>query len=195
MKTKTITSILFIILFVFAGKSIAQNSIVTSGIFLTASDFKKNKLIQEADCENDKEKFKTNDFFSKSSFDVLYKGKKTTYQKKDIYAFRDCENNVWRFYNNKEYQIIETKALYLYTIKKIVVNGGVIEKDPIYYFSSDADGDIKELNIDNLKLTYPNNQTFRNMIDSEFQTDEAIYSYDHKHKMYLVNYLFIQSKK
>jgi hypothetical protein len=192
---KTITSIVFLMLLIFTEKSIAQDTTFTSGVFLTVKDYQNNKLIQEADCDNNKEKFKTNALISKSTFDVIYKGLKTTYQKNDIYAYRDCEHNVWRFYNNKEYKIMESKSIYVYSMRKVAMDGGVIEKKSVYYFSSSASGDIKELTIDNLKLTYPNNHVFNNMLDEEFVEDKPVHSYDFVHEMYKVNYLFIQSKK
>lgn len=87
-------------------------------------------------------------------------------------------------------------------IKKIVLNGITAEKDPVYYFSNGVDGEIKELNIDNLRLTYPNNQSFGNMLEAEFNSnkeannsDKLVHSYNVAHKMYRVNYLFNQSKK
>lgn len=184
------------------GENTAQTTTVSSGVYLTIDDYKKNKLIEEAECTNQKEKFERHDFFSRKEFVVINKGKKTTYQKKDIYAYRDCENKVWRFYNDKEYEILETKDIYIYSIKKVVLNGITVEKDPVYYFSDGANGEVKELIIDNLKLVYLNNKIFQNMLEAEFNSnkeavnsDKAIHSYDFTHKMYKVNYLFSQSKK
>ena len=198
-----LTSILMsLFLFSLVGKSGAQTTNVISGIYLTKDDFKSNKLIEEAECKNEKEKFERHDFFSRQEFVVINKGKTVAYQKKDIYAYRDCENTVWRFYNNKEYEILETKSIYIYRREQIVMNGIAIEKDPVYYFSNGCGGDVKELSIENLKLTYSTNQAFRNMLDAEFKSnkdatnlDPDIYLYDVLHKMYKVNYLFDQSKK
>jgi len=196
MKIHTLLILIVLLFFLIIEKSNAQDAtIVLSGIFLTAKDYQNNKLIQDADCENDEQKFKTYNFFSKSTFDVLYKGKTTTYKKKDIYAYRNCHNEVWRFYKNKEYQIKETTAMYIYSVNKVVVDGGVIEMEPIYYFSTAADDEIKVLTIHNLKQEYPNNKKYHNMLDAEFSSDKAIQSYDFTNKMYVVNYLLIKSKK
>ena len=186
------------------GKIGGQTNIVTinSGVYVTVNDYKTNKLIEEAECTNEKEKFERHDIFSRPSFVVINKGKKTTYVKNDIYAYRDCENRVWRFYDNKEYEILEPKKIFIYRRSKILLNGLTIEKDPIYYFSSGADGEVKELSLENLKLTFSNNKTFCNILDAEFNsnkeilnTDKEIHSYDLSHKMYKVNYLLNQSKK
>ena len=185
----------FLFFFSFLEKNTAQTSIISSGVYVTIEDFKNNRLIEEADCKNNKEKIERHDFFSKQEFVVINKGKKLTYQKKDIYAYRDCENKTWRFCDNKEYQILETKVIYIYSLRKIVLNGATIEKDAVYYFSNGPSGEIKELSISNLKVVYPNNQVFHNMLDAEFNSDKAIQSYDVENKMYKVNYLLIQSKK
>ena len=148
MRIKPSVYVFFLILTSFIEKSIAQDTIVSSGIFLTAKDFQKNILMEEADCGNGSEKFKTNDFFSRGSFGVINKGRKITYKKSNIYAYRNCDNKVWRFYDNEEYQILESKGIYIYDIRRIVFNAGAIEKDRIYYFSIGPNGDIKELSME-----------------------------------------------
>lgn len=192
---KTNLTLAFLIFFISFGKCIAQTTNVSSGVFITVNDYKNDKLMLEADCQKEQEKFKTNPIFSKYTFDIIYKGKTITYQKNDLYAYRDCGNNVWRFFDNKEYKILETKDIYLYSINKLVIDGGTIEKEPRYYFSVGASGEINALTVDNLKLAYPKNKIFHNMINEEFKADKAVNSYDILHKMYVVNYLLNQSKK
>lgn len=195
---KKISILVYALLIIFTNFIIAQTNAVTSGVYPTLESFVNNKLLEEADCKNDKEKFEKHDFLSQSFFTVINKGKKTVYQKKDIYAYRDCDNNVWRFYNNKEYQIVEKKAIYIYKLRKVVLNGITVEKEPVYFFSKEPSGDIKELTINNLKAAYPANKTFHNMLDSEFDSEreeKTIHSYDKEHKMFKVNYLFIMSNK
>lgn len=179
-------------------KSNAQDTMVTSGVFINVEDYQNNKLTLEASCKNEEEKFKTDYVFSRSSFDVIYKGKEVNYRKKDLYAYRDCKNEVWRFFDNKEYEIMETKDIYIYSLKKyilVVIDGGTIAKEPIYFFSKGPDGEIKELTIDNLKSVYPDNKKFHTILDSEIKAEKDVYAYDFKHKMYKVNYLFSLSKK
>lgn len=178
------------------GISKAQTTTVTSGVFLTSKEYKKNKLIEEADCENDKEKFERHDLFSRQEFVVLHKGKKITFFKKDIYAYRDCENRVWRFYNDKEYQIVEPKSIYVYTAKKTVLGiVPTIEKEPTYYFSRGPDGEIKELTLENIKMVFADNLVFLNMITIELSSNKVIHEFDAEHKMYRINFIYKQSIK
>lgn len=175
----------------------AQDSIVKSGIYVTLDDFKNNHLIEESACTKDHGEFKKHDMFNRDHFDVIIKGVKKTFKKSSIYAYRDCNNKLWRFYDNREFELIEQKNICIYKISKVVMNGLTIEKDPIYYFSKGLSGEIKELSIDNIKKAYSNNKTFCNLIDSEFSNDDlnrAIHRYDFTNKMYRVNYLLIQSE-
>lgn len=70
----------------------AQTHIVSSGIYLTTEDFQNDKLIEEEECKKDHEEFKKHDFFTRETFDVIYKGKKKTFFKNSIFAYRDCNN-------------------------------------------------------------------------------------------------------
>jgi hypothetical protein len=192
--------LILLILFIFflRGKFFAQTHLVTSGIYLTANDLRNNHLIEEEECKKDHEEFKKHDFFSKQTFDVIYKGKKTTFQKNQIFAYRDCDNKTWRFYENKEYEILEKLDIYIYKLSKVVLNGMTVEKDPVFYFSHGIDGDIKELTNDNLKAVFKTNAKFCNLVDKELTSeipDKATHAYDFEHKMYKVNYLLLESKK
>ena len=180
-----------------ASKVYAQNHIVTSGIYLTAEDLQNSKLIEEEECKKDHEEFKKHDFFTRETFDVIYKGKKKTFLKGSIFAYRDCGNKTWRFYNNKEYEIVEKLDIYIYKLSKIVLNGITIEKDPIFFFSDGLKGEIKQLTNDNLKVVFVKNKEFCRFVDEELKSDvpdKAAHAYDFIHKMYRVNYLMNQSR-
>ncbi|MBP9070201.1 MAG: hypothetical protein KBG47_11875 [Bacteroidia bacterium] len=173
----------------------AQTTTVTSGVYITAKDHKKNKLHVEADCVNEKNKFERNDYFSTSTFVVIHKGKRVTYLKKNIFAYRDCNNRVWRFYKEQAYQIMETKSMWIYTTQKTILNDVVLEKDPVVYFSVGPETEIMELTIPNLKIAFRDNWIFLNMVQVEPESEKSVRSYDIEHKMYRVNYLYKHSKK
>ncbi|HXU27683.1 MAG TPA: hypothetical protein VN698_10655 [Bacteroidia bacterium] len=184
-----------ICIFVFVSAHLIAQT-VSSGVYLTINDYKSNKLAEEVECKKtSKEVFKKHDFFAKSSFVVVNKGVKTTYLKKDIYAYRDCENRVWRFYKNHEYEILEAKKIYVYALDKIVLNGIAVEKDPIYYFSDGANGEIKKLTTSNLKAAYPNNQRLYSLLDAYVKTNEGLKGFDATRNTYIVNYLYGEAIK
>jgi len=190
---KPIYTLLFFVFFAVAQKNTAQTTTVKSGVYITKEDFKNNRLTEETDCQNDKETFKKHDFFSKARFTVMRNGKKTTYLKKDIYAYRDCENSVFRFYNNQEYEIKEANTIYIYSVRQVIVAEDETDNNPLFYFSNGALGDIKKLSVANLKETFPNNKTFHKLLDAQFVAPNIVETYDAAHKTYEVNYLYKQS--
>ena len=191
-------NVFILALFISATGIFGQSHIVTSGIYLTPEDFQNNKLIEEEECKKDHQDFKKHDFFTRESFDVIYKGKKKTFLKKDIFAYRDCNDKTWRFYDNKEYEVVEKLDIYIYKLSKVVLNGITVEKDAVFYFSKGLKGRIRQLTNDNLKDTFSENKTFCRLVDEDLKSDipeKAAHSYDFTHKMYKVNYLYSQSKK
>lgn len=190
---KRVISILFLVCVFVLG--VAQTKTHCSGVYVTLSDYKNNKIAEEVACTDNKATFKKHDFFGKASFVVISKGKKTTYQKKDIYAYRDCNNRVWRFYNNREYEILETKKIYVYALEKIVINGIAVEKDPVYYFSDGAGGKIQKLTVANLKAAYPNNPSLYRVLDNYAKTNEELRAFDATRNTYIVNYLYSEAIK
>jgi len=192
---RTLLAVLILVCFLNSANGIAQTTTVTSGIFLTSKEYKRNRLIEEEDCKNPEQIFKRNDLFSRQEFVVIKKGRKLTFLKKDIYAYRDCENRVWRFYNDKAYQIMESRALYIYNVKRTVLDGAIIDKNPLYYFSRGSDGEIMELNLENIKKTFPDNFVFLNMVTIELSADKAMEEFDAEHKMYKINFIYKQSIK
>lgn len=191
-----ILKVLLLIVSVSISKFYAQTHIVTSGIYLTAEDFKNNKLIEEEACKKEHEEFKKHDFFNRETFEVIYRGKKKIFLKNSIFAYRDCNNKTWRFYNKNEYEIIEKLDIYIYKLSRIVLNGITVEKDPVFFFSNGLKGEIMQLTNDNLKNIFSDNKEFCRLVDEELKSeipDKVAHEYDFIHKMYKVNYLMVKS--
>ena len=62
-----------------------------------------------------------------------------------------------------------------------------------FYFSTQLDGPIQPLTLEALKLATPNNHTFHNALDAQFQNANVV-DYDNFHKMYKVNQLLLSAK-
>jgi len=124
MKTIYKSTISIIISIAFGGTCFSQNTkdslLDKSGIYLSVGDFLNGKLTHLIDCTKEKEKIKMHEFFSKPYIDFIYEGEKHTYKKGDIFGVRDCNNIVYRFYENKEYQIIEVKNICIYKREHII---------------------------------------------------------------------------
>src|ERR687885_599424 len=87
----------------------------------------------------------------------------------------------YRVVGNDRYQVIEAKALYIYTLD-VIVRKGASEK--AYFFSVGPNGDVLPLTILNLKKAFPDNHTFHDLLDMSFKHDSDLTKYDVFHKMF-----------
>jgi hypothetical protein len=153
----------------------------SSGVYLTASDFKNRHLVYAINCKTQKHKIKLKSFFSKPYIVVVHNDSSYTLQKSEVYGYKDCDENVYRFVDQKVYTILNPEdpiVLYRYFV--------YIPKDPIndYFFSVGSDGDVIELTKTNLKETFPDNHRFHMLIDETYKDDLDLISYSKKSKAY-----------
>src|ERR1043165_7645273 len=71
----------------------------------------------------------------------------------------------YRVVDGQQYQILEAKQLYIYSLD-VLVRKGATERS--YFFSAGPAGDIKPLTITNLKNAFPNNHKFHDSLDMVF---------------------------
>ena len=179
---KIITTVLLIVSSISYAKS-------QGGIYMSLADYEHNKLSYEA--SNSKScKIHLHDFFwNMSTVTVTENGKKYTLKKDALYGYKDCKNEVYRFYDNMEYRIAEAGHIYIYVQKESTAqnkNNEVINK---YYFSTKPDGEILPLTISNLKKAYKDNDSFCDLID-KFFSENNVCAYDEVHSTFKVNYIF-----
>src|SRR5215831_11626557 len=129
----------------------------TSGIYLTFADYKDGRLAFEGDCGSKTHKLSLHDVLNKPYVDVTHESEKRRYPKSDLFGFRACDGRDYRFASNFEYQILESRELYIYA-RGIPVNYGkgyrTIQE---YYFSVGPEGEVLRLTLENLKQALPNN--------------------------------------
>lgn len=85
-----------------------------------------------------------------------------------------------------QYQIVEARTVYIYTLDTIV-RKGALEKT--YFFSVGPKGDILPLTILNLKKAFPDNHAFHDFLDMSFKYDSDLTKYDEFHNTFKVNRL------
>ena len=184
MKTK----ILITILSVLSLNSFAKGQ---SGIYMNTSDYQSNKLTHESECV----KIHVHDFFwNMPGINVVADGKKYAYKKSELYGYRDCRNEVYRFYNNTEYRIEEAGNIYVYVQERNIARskGYIVVNE--YYFSVAADGKILPLTLANLKEVYKGNSQFCDLLDQFFSNGD-VRAYDKEHKTFKVNYVYSKTIK
>lgn len=191
---------LFTILLVTGLATVAYAQIqkgVKSGVYLTSRDFLSQKLTQEAVCGEEKHIIRLNDFLEKSYIEVICKDKKEKYEKSQIYGYRDCSGNDYRFFDNKHVQIVEAGQLYIYSFLVYTHSSSTKERATAtyeYYFSIGPEGKIQPLSLDNLKSAFPDNHKFHDLLDTYFRNSGFLGEYDTFHKTYRVNHLLQSSK-
>ena len=196
MKTLFKTIVIAFAISVSATGTFAQNSLQGhSGLYLNAQDFNNKKLSYEIDCSMESHKIKANKIFNKSKLDIIHAGKKYSYDKKDLFGYRDCNNRDFRFIDNKEYQVLDKKGFYLFSSVVYIKSGKTDSKKTAYYFSKESDGNVQELSLENLKAAFPENHKFHDMLDAQFKGDDNLGMYDSFHKTYKVNHIYSESLK
>jgi hypothetical protein len=197
MKTKFI---IFLLVVISALSITAQNSNLNavnqtskSGVYLTYSDFKNNKLTYEVDCKKETNAIKLHEFLNKSFITVKYKGNKIDLQKDSIYGIQNCDEPLIRFQNKEHFVLAEKGPLWIFYKEVNVAQSKGTKFEKEYFFSSTGGGKLIELTINNVKSTFPDNHKLHDAIDLQFQ-NISISEYDTFHKMFKINHIITDSK-
>jgi hypothetical protein len=181
---------------IFSTTSMAQGNLNGhSGLYMTASDFTGRKLSYAIDVTKETHTIRADKLFGQSTVDIIHEGKKYSFEKKNVFGYRDVHNKDFRFFNNKEYEILDGTFFYLYQYHTYVSNGKTQVQKPAYFISKEVNSSIIPLTLDNLKNFFPNNHKFHDMLDAAFKTDEGLNAYDTYHKTYKIKHLYSQSLK
>lgn len=159
----------------------------SSGVYLTPTDFQNQKLAYTINCEARKPKIKFARFSIKNHIIVIHNDNTYTLLKDEIFGYRDCKGNSFRFIDDRSYTILNPSGyilLYMYGVPNHH------EEIVDYRFSRGADGAVKELSKENLKKAFPENKDFQQKIDQIFENRLELTAYDEGHRMYVVNWLY-----
>src|SRR4030095_4064553 len=88
-------------------------------------------------------------------------------------ASADARN--YRISGNVRYEILEAKAIYIYSTDVLVRKGS---SEKAFFFSVGPNGDILPLTIHNLKKAFPDNHAFHDNLDMAFNHDSDLTRYD-----------------
>jgi hypothetical protein len=169
-----------------------------TGIYLTAEDYKAARLTSESDCGSPGHKTELHDILRKPFIDVTHEGTSRRYEKRAIYGFRSCSGRDYRFVDNDEYEIVESKALSIYVHEVPARNPNDTSRDRAtsrdYFFSVGAAGEVFPLTIANVRRAFPGNHAFHDALDATFHTDEDLTQYDTFHRMFKINRLLVANR-
>jgi hypothetical protein len=165
----------------------------TSGVYVSADDYRNSRLSFEGDCGAKGHKLELHDVLHKSYIHVTHETEKRRFAKSDLFGFRACDGHNYRFTSNLEYQILETRELYIYAREVSVSHGRGTHTVRGYFFSAGPDGPVLALKLENLKQAFPDNHKFHDALDATFGGVRELAEYDEFHKMFKVNRLLIAS--
>ena len=167
----------------------------TSGVYVTAEDYKNGRLSYEGNCGSKAHNLELHDVLHKSYIHVTHETEKRRFAKSDLFGFRACDGRDYRFASNLEHQILEARELYIYTREVLVSHGRGRHTVQGYFFSAGAEGPVLALTLENLKKAFPDNQRFYEALDAAFGAKQKISEYDESQKMFTVNQLLIASRE
>ena len=166
----------------------------SSGIYLNGDDFKKGKLSFAINCNIEKHKIKLNDFFSLPYIIVIRNDSSYKFYKSDIFGYKVCDGNVYRFDNKKELLLLNsTESIFIYRHNIAKPPRGLTNVTN-YYFSIGANSPVKLLTKSNLKTTFPDNTKFYKSLDTEFKYNTQLAKYDDEHKIFRINWLYQKNR-
>ena len=119
---------------------------------------------------------------------------KYTLKKSELYGYKDCHNEIFRFYKNAEYKIAEAGNLLIYVKERNISVGKSYKVVQEYFFSTEADSALMPLTLHNLRNVYSSNEKFCDLISEYFSLND-VNTYDAAHRTFAVNYLYTRSLK
>jgi hypothetical protein len=179
--------IAIIMTFGFIQQSNAQKQ--SKGLYLTYSDYLSHKLSYTND------PIFTHEFLEGSNVTVTSNGQKHDFEKSKLFGYHDNDNNDYRFYDNKAYQIIDTTEFYIYSYDKLIQQGKGPKPTKVYYFSKKAGSEILPLTPENIAIAFPGNAKFRDMVEVAYKSDIKLDAYDELAHEYEIKELYAESLK
>jgi hypothetical protein len=167
----------------------------TSGVYLSGTDYDNGRLAFEGACGAKAHKLELHDVLNKPYIDVTHGTEKHRYAKSDLFGYRACNGRDYRFASKLEFQILESKELYIYACEVRVRQGRGVRYVRQYFFSAGPDGPVLALTLQTLKQAFPDNHRFQDSLDATFGAGQTLAEYDDFHKMFKVNRLLIASRE
>lgn len=179
------TSSLLLLLCALPLFAISQESV--SGIFITTEDFLMNKLSYSVDCNAENFKIRKLDNSSTNYLKVIQGDSTFKLQKKDIFGYRDCKGDSYRFIDGVAYIILNPSEYILIYRFEIPVGHGTNAR---YLFSRGPSGEVKSLSKENIEHAFPENAEFNRKVALIFGKRLSLATYDKLYGIYILNWVY-----
>ncbi|HMG15841.1 MAG TPA: hypothetical protein VK590_10355 [Saprospiraceae bacterium] len=192
MKKTFLTQLLFFLIILFNQIS---NAFPQSGIYKSWQDYKNAKISNSINCKSSSDNIKLNHIISTSYIEISQSGKSIRFKKDSIFGYKDCNQKDFRFYKRKEYEILESKSLIIYSTytRDYSSTGKTFLLKSEYFFSVDLNAPVLSLSLLNLKKATLENLKFHDSLDIEFGNGSPLNSIDNKQNMFKINSLLTKS--
>ena len=175
--------------------SAQKNTTNHAGLYKTEKDYKENKLTYEFDCSSNSDFIQASSLFKFSKVLIKVDNKRYLLLKKDFFGYKNCNNQDYRFFNDKLYHILDTAGFYLYSHLESLPQdrkNNMVEK---YYFSHNGSDAITALSIPLLIDSFSTNIKFHYALEHFIGKDKRLSEYDGYAKSYRIKYLYKESLK
>lgn len=181
-----------ILVTVLVGLSLSSFARSQSGVYKSADDFKNNRLTYEDNGAN-KKHLRVHDFFwSMPGITVVHNGSKINLRKSDLYGYRDDKNNVFRFYRNAAYRIVDSGKIFVYVQEKNIPLSKGFKVVNAYYFSDGPGAEVLPLTIADVAAVFAANSRFVAVLLHSY-TSESVKEYDAEHNMFRINLDYLKT--
>ncbi len=173
------------------------------GLYLTLSDFQKDKLTRPTDMQHEGDKIKLKQFFISPEIISIEQNRETIFYKDSIFAIRLTKGENYRFINRNSCLIADTSSLYIYTYKttKTVYNtSGPHRRSkevPItyYYFSLAGNKAVYMLTLANVRKYALADPVTHIAVCNKFTTDEMLTKINPKTGRFELNEIILSLKQ
>ena len=166
----------------------AQNESGKAGIYLTAQDYKADKLsyIPEAGT-----KLKLHEFLGGKRISITAGGKKIRLSKSGVFGYRDGGKD-YRFYQNEAYEVLDTAGFPLYVHTQLIPMGKGYMQIENYFYSTGTTAPVLNLTVANVYKSFRYQNDFRYSIRNYFHGDADLMAYDSVNREYQIKYLYFE---
>ena len=164
------------------------------GIYKTSDDFIKGILSFDNNCKSTK--IRLNDFFMNPYITVRENNSSLTLLKSDVFGYRNCNNEIFRFKGKRELLLLNPGGqILVYKLTNNNPPAGSRTNVTNYYFSLGVNSPVEKLTIKNLKTAFPANLSFHHLIDENFKYNTDLAGYNKPNDIFKINQLLEESLK
>ena len=173
----------------------AQRGEKITGIYKNKNDFTEDKLSYPVECNETKNSIRVNDLFNKPYVIVKYNGNTYAILKKTFYGYKNCKEERYVFYENKELLLLNRgEEIAIYKNENTRIREGARINVTNKYFMVEGENKIQKLTISNLKNAFPSNKKFQQLVDENFKYNTDLGAYDATNHIFKITYLLNESR-